>query len=186
MFKLFPQMSKCVLALALCPAFATSAPDSPPAVAAPRPLAGNQQTPLPITGASRPFESFTGKVVLVDFWATWCGPCIQALPHIKQIAHRFQGQPFVMVSVSMDKDDARWKEFVSRNGMTWPQYRDGYFDGPLARMFRVTAIPATFTIDADGVIRDQHVGDADIESNIQKLINRATSAPSPGTIAALR
>jgi DeoR/GlpR family transcriptional regulator of sugar metabolism len=75
----------------------------------------------------------------------------------------------------MDSDDAKWREFVEKNGMTWLQYRDGRFTGPLARQFNVNAIPSTFTIDADGVLEDQHVGDANIEGKLKKLIVQAAS-----------
>jgi thiol-disulfide isomerase/thioredoxin len=118
-------------------------------------------------------DSLAGKVVLIDFWATWCGPCREALPHIRQIAHKFEGQPFVVLSVSLDNDEAKWKDFVAKNSMTWLQYRDGRFKGPIATEFNVTAIPATFSIDADGVLEDQHVGDADIEGKLKKMIARA-------------
>jgi len=136
-----------------------------------------------LDGSTLTLEDLTGKVVLIDFWATWCGPCREALPHVRQLAHKFQNQPFVVVSISMDKDDARWKDFVAHNDMTWVQSRDGYFEGPVARMFGVNAIPATFTIDADGVLQDQHVGDADIEGKIKKLIARANELQSRKSLA---
>jgi thiol-disulfide isomerase/thioredoxin len=126
-----------------------------------------------IDGQRISLDGLQGKVVLIDFWATWCGPCREALPHVKEIAHRFEGQPFVVLSVSFDEDDAKWREFVAKNQMTWLQTRDGRFTGPIAREFQVDAIPATFTIDADGVLEDQHVGDADIEGKLKKLIARA-------------
>ena len=118
-------------------------------------------------------DGLAGKVVLIDFWATFCGPCIEALPHIRKIARQFAGQPFVMLSVSLDVDDARWREFVAGNGMTWMQYRDGTSGVRMANRFSVRAIPATFTIDADGVLENQSIGDADIESKIKKLVARA-------------
>jgi len=118
-------------------------------------------------------DNLAGKVVLIDFWATWCGPCREALPHVREIARKFQGQPFVVLSVSMDDDAGKWKEFVAQNEMTWLQYRDGRFTGPMAEMFGVNAIPATFSIDADGVLEDQHVGDANIEGKLKKMIARA-------------
>jgi thiol-disulfide isomerase/thioredoxin len=96
-------------------------------------------------------DDLEGKVVLIDFWATWCGPCREALPHIREIAQKFQGQPLVVLSVSLDKDEAKWKDFVAKNDMTWMQYRDG--DGDIAQLFAVHAIPHTFTIDADGYCR---------------------------------
>ncbi|MGA3162241.1 MAG: redoxin domain-containing protein [Terracidiphilus sp.] len=120
-------------------------------------------------------DGLAGKVVLIDFWATWCGPCREALPHIRQIAKKFEGQPLVVLSISQDGDEAKWREFVEKNGMTWLQYCDRG-TGPLSRQFGVHAIPATFTIDSDGVLEDQHVGDADIEGKLKKLIARATAA----------
>jgi thiol-disulfide isomerase/thioredoxin len=127
-----------------------------------------------IDGKQISLDSLAGKVVLIDFWATWCGPCREALPHIRNIAHRFQEQPLVVISISLDKDEDKWKEFVAKNQMTWLQYRDGSFNGAIAKRFGVNAIPATFTIDADGVLEDQHVGDADIEGKLKKLVAGAT------------
>jgi hypothetical protein len=85
----------------------------------------------------------------------------------------------------MDRDEAEWKEFIAKNGMNWVQYRDGYFEGPVARIFSVNAIPATFTIDADGVLQDQHVGDADIDGKIKKLIARASEVANKKAVAEL-
>ncbi len=118
-------------------------------------------------------DDLKGKVVLVDFWATWCGPCREALPHMKEIARKFQGQPLVILSVSLDSEESKWKEFVAKNGMTWLNCRDGNFDGPLAKAFDVHAIPHTFTVDADGVLQDEHIGDAAIEGKLKKQIARA-------------
>jgi len=126
-----------------------------------------------IDGKQISLDSLAGKVVLIDFWATWCGPCREALPHIREIAHRFQEQPLVVISISLDKDEEKWKDFVAKNQMTWLQYRDGSFNGAIARSFGVNAIPATFTIDADGVLEDQHVGDANIEGKLKKLVASA-------------
>jgi TonB family protein len=117
-------------------------------------------------------DDLQGKVVLLDFWATWCGPCIAALPHMHDIARKFQGQPLIL-SVSLDTNERKWKEFVAQNNMTWPQYRDSGFNGSLAKLFAVTAIPQTFTIGADGVLQDQHIGDASIEGELKKLLAQA-------------
>jgi thiol-disulfide isomerase/thioredoxin len=118
-------------------------------------------------------DDLAGKVVLLDFWATWCGPCREALPHIREIAKKFQGQPLVVLSISLDTDTQKWKDFVAKNEMTWLQYRDDGFTGPIAKKFAVTAIPHTFTIDADGVLQDERIGDSSIEGKLKKLVNRA-------------
>lgn len=131
-----------------------------------------------LDGKHLSLDDLEGKVVLVDFWATWCGPCKQALPHLKEIAHNFSGQPLVVLSVSLDRDGKAWEDFVSKNEMTWPQYRDGGFDGNLAKLFAVHAIPSTFSIDSDGVLQDQHVGDASIEGKLKKLVAQANEKQS--------
>jgi thiol-disulfide isomerase/thioredoxin len=118
-------------------------------------------------------DGLQGKVVLIDFWATWCGPCREALPHMQEIARKFQGEPLVILSVSLDSDEAKWKDFVAKNNMTWLQYRDGGFDGPISKLFGVQAIPHTFTIDPDGVLEDEHIGDASIEGKLKKLCAQA-------------
>jgi thiol-disulfide isomerase/thioredoxin len=118
-------------------------------------------------------DDLTGKVVLIDFWATWCGPCREAMPHMREIAKKFQGQPLVVLSVSLDSDEQKWKDFIAKNGMTWLHYRDGGFTGSIANLFGVKAIPHTFTIDADGVLQDEHIGDASIEGKLKKLVARA-------------
>ena len=127
-------------------------------------------------------DELKGKVVLLDFWATWCAPCREALPHMRKIAEKFEGQPFVVLSVSLDEDEQKWKEFIEKNEMTWLQYRDGGFKGPIANLFAVQAIPQTFTIDADGVLQDQHIGDASIEGKLKKLVSRARDAHISETV----
>jgi thiol-disulfide isomerase/thioredoxin len=128
-------------------------------------------------------DDLKGKVVLLDFWATWCGPCREALPHMKSIAKKFDGQPLVVLSVSLDSDEKKWKDFIAKNEMTWLHYRDGGFTGPISRMFGVESIPHTFTIDADGVLQDEQIGDASIEGKLKKLVGRARelqTAEKPG------
>jgi peroxiredoxin len=128
-------------------------------------------------------DDLQGKVVLLDFWATWCGPCRQALPHRRDVAKKFQGQPLVVLSVSLDSNEKEWKDFVAKNEMTWPQYRDGGFTSPISKLFNVTAIPHTFTIDADGVLQDEHIGDGSIEGKLKKLLAQARELQAQETAA---
>lgn len=129
-----------------------------------------------VDGQRVSLDELKGKVVLMDFWATWCEPCREALPHMREIAKKFQGQPLIVLSISLDEDEKKWKDFMAKNEMTWSQYCDGGFKGPVATMFGVHAIPQTFTIDADGVLQDQHIGDASIEGKLKKLVARAREA----------
>jgi hypothetical protein len=80
-----------------------------------------------------------------------------------------------MISVSSDKDEVKWKEFVEKNGMTWVQYRDD--DHKLSDEFGVTSIPHYFTIDSDGVLTSEMMGSgSDVESKLKKLIAKAEEA----------
>lgn len=128
-------------------------------------------------------DDLQGKVVLLDFWATWCAPCREALPHIREVAKRFQGQPLVVLSISVDTDQDKWKDFISQNEMTWPQYCDNGFTGNITKLFDVKSIPHTFTIDAEGVLQEEHAGDAAIEGKLKKLIARARELQAPETSA---
>lgn len=132
-----------------------------------------------LDGSSFNLDQMNGRVVLIDFWATWCGPCMEELPQIKQIAKDFAGQPLVIFSVSWDEDQQKWKRFVAKNQMTWPQYRDtGHRIGNL---FEVKALPGYFTIDSDGVLTTEMLGGGfDIESRLKKLVDKAKAAsPRP-------
>jgi thiol-disulfide isomerase/thioredoxin len=130
-----------------------------------------------IDGSQVSLDDLEGKVVLIDFWATWCGPCREALPHVHEIAKKFEGQPFVILSVSLDSDEQKWRDFVAKDGMTWLNTRDGSFKGPVSTLYGVDAIPHTFTIDADGILQEEHVGDAALEGKLKKLIARAQAMP---------
>ena len=120
-------------------------------------------------------DAMGGRVVLIDFWATWCGPCNRELPHMKKIAKEFANDPLVIISVSWDSDEAKWKDFVAKNGMTWVQYRDT--DHALSNAFGIDAIPHYFTIDSDGVLTAEMLGeDQDVEGKLKKLIAKAQAA----------
>jgi thiol-disulfide isomerase/thioredoxin len=125
-----------------------------------------------LDGSKFTLDEMGGKVVLIDFWATWCGPCNEELPHMRKIAKEFAGQPLVIISVSWDADEAKWKAFLTKNEMTWVQYRDA--DHELSKRFGVEAIPHYFTIDSDGVLTAEMLGSgSDVEGKLKKLIARA-------------
>jgi thioredoxin-like negative regulator of GroEL len=120
-------------------------------------------------------DAMGGRVVLIDFWATWCGPCNEELPHVKKIAKEFAGEPLVILSVSWDSDDAKWRQFIQKNEMTWMQYRDA--NHTLSTAFGVQSIPHYFVIDTDGGLTTEMVGSgSNVEGRLKKLIAKAHEA----------
>ena len=146
-----------------------------------------------LDGSKFNLDDMGGRVVLIDFWATWCGPCNEELPQMKKIAKDFAGQPLVILSISWDADAAKWKDFIAKHEMTWPQYRDA--DQDLTKRFGISAIPHYFTIDSDGVLTSEMLGSgSDVEGKLRKLVARAkkaqesqvasAAAPAPAASAA--
>jgi thiol-disulfide isomerase/thioredoxin len=131
-----------------------------------------------LDGSKFNLDAMGGRVVLIDFWATWCGPCNAELPHMKKIAKEFAGQPLVIISVSWDSDETKWKNFIDKNEMTWVQYRDA--DHSLSKKFGVEAIPHYFTIDSDGVLTAEMLGEgSDVAGKLKKLVARAKASAPP-------
>lgn len=134
-----------------------------------------------LDGSHFNLDEMGGRVVLIEFWATWCGPCNEELPHMKKLAKDFAGEPLVIISVSWDSNEDKWKSFIEKNEMTWVQYRDA--DHALTNKFGIDSIPHYFTIDSDGVLTSEELGTGhDIEGKLKKLIAKAKAA-HPSTAA---
>jgi thiol-disulfide isomerase/thioredoxin len=101
--------------------------------------------------------SSSGKVTLLDFWATWCGPCRHALPGLKQIQSVYGSDQLEIISVSEDDDEGAWHEFVAQNQMTWTQRLDA--NHQMMRQFGANALPTYVLIGKDGAVVNQYVGD---------------------------
>ena len=120
-----------------------------------------------------------GKVVVLDFWATWCGPCKGMIPHERAMVKKHAGKPFVFVSVSADDEAKTVKEFVEKEPMPWVHW----FGGPQAGVVRdwnIRAFPTLYVIDAKGVIRGKIVGggpksEKKLEELVDKLVKEASS-----------
>ncbi|MCY3761576.1 MAG: TlpA disulfide reductase family protein, partial [Gemmatimonadetes bacterium] len=99
-------------------------------------------------------SQFRGKVVLLDFWASWCGPCIGDLPHLRQIKERTAGQPVVFLNLSLDTDEAAWRKGIEKHGIEGVHVRaHGFYSDP-AKSYNINGIPSYFLVDSQGVIAD--------------------------------
>jgi cytochrome c biogenesis protein CcmG/thiol:disulfide interchange protein DsbE len=102
-------------------------------------------------------SSSSAKVTLLDFWATWCGPCRHALPGLKQIQSVYGSDQLEIISVSEDDDEGAWHEFVAQNQMTWTQRLDA--NHQMMRQYGANALPTYVLIGKDGAVVNQYVGD---------------------------
>jgi peroxiredoxin len=104
-------------------------------------------------GNVKPLSSLEGKVVLVDFWASWCKPCIRTIPKLKKVYKKYNDQGFEIYGVSLDKKRKSWEKAIDKHGMNWVHVSDlKYFNSAAAQKYKIKSIPFTVLVDRDGKI----------------------------------
>lgn len=124
-----------------------------------------------VAGKPLSVANYKGKVVLIDFWATWCGPCVHELPNVIKTYEKHHAKGFEIIGVSLDQDEKKLTNFTKEKNMTWQQYFDGKgWQNKLAAKYGVTSIPATYLLDADGKIIGNGLRGEELESAVAKAL----------------
>ena len=114
-------------------------------------------------------SDYRGKVVVLDFWALWCGPCMGLVPHEKELVKRLEDKPFAMIGVDFDATKEELKKGEEEHGITWRSFHDGQ-QGPIGEKWRIRGIPAIFVLDAKGVIRYKDVRQKKMDEAVEALL----------------
>ena len=126
-------------------------------------------------------DDLRGKIVLIDFWATWCGPCVTATPGLARIQKKYKDEPVVILGISADRDRAPWKEFIEKHKLDWTHFYDDR--GMMANAFRDRSISH---LHRHGSRRHRPIPsrgldsqlDAQIDDQIRSLMKKAKAAQS--------
>ena len=123
-----------------------------------------------LDGRTVDLSKMKGKVVLIDFWATWCGPCVKEIPSIKKIYDKFQGRGFEVIGISLDRDRKKLETFVNENNIPWPQFFDGKGGkNRLAKKYGIRGIPTLWLVDKQGNLVDMNARN-NLEEKVKKYL----------------
>ncbi len=116
-------------------------------------------------------ERFKGKILLVDFWATWCPPCRAEVPHLVAAYDKYKAKGFEIVGISFDKDRSALDNYLSANKMTWPQYFDGLgWNNKVGKTYGIRSIPSMVLLDGDGKVVSTNLRNGGLERELEKLL----------------
>ncbi|HMG07942.1 MAG TPA: TlpA disulfide reductase family protein [Mucilaginibacter sp.] len=120
-------------------------------------------------------SSFRGKYVLIDFWASWCGPCRRENPNVVQAYNHYKNQKFTILGVSLDKPNAKekWLAAIHKDGLTWNQVSDlKFWDSKAAALYAVRGIPQNFLLDPNGKIIAKNLRGDDLETKLAEIFGK--------------
>ncbi|MBD3178111.1 MAG: redoxin domain-containing protein [Candidatus Latescibacteria bacterium] len=124
-----------------------------------------------LSGENMSIEDYQGSVVLIDFWATWCKPCRQEMPHVKKVYEQYRDDGFVIIGVSLDRTREKLVSYIEDNDIEWPQIYDGP-GGRIATSYAVSAIPSTFLLNREGEIVHRNLRGKALEEAVSELCEK--------------
>lgn len=117
-------------------------------------------------------SSLKGKVVLIDFWASWCGPCRKEMPNVVKAYAKFKNKGFEIYGVSLDKEKDRWVEAIAKDGITWPQVSDLLqWGSSVVGLYNIQGIPYTVLIDKEGKILAKNLRGDELDKKLTEVLN---------------
>ena len=123
-------------------------------------------------GKALALSSFKGKIVLIDFWASWCGPCRKEMPNVVKAYAKFKSKGFEIFGVSLDDSKERWVEAIAKDGITWPQVSDlKKWDANVVRDYNISSIPFTVLLDREGKIIAKNLRGEDLDKKLAEVLN---------------
>ena len=129
-------------------------------------------------GSSVSMSELRGKVVLIDFWATWCPDCIREMPVVRQTYQKYRDRDFTIIGVSLDKDGQALANFVARKLIPWPQYLDGKgWENDFATKYGIHAIPEMWLINQRGEVASTDISIEELDQKIEQLLSLSALSP---------